>query len=185
MAREMKDSGIEWIGQIPERWDLIRLENCMTQINEKNTKLKMHNILSLSKKNGVTPYEDRGNQGNKSKEDLSEYKEKIASLGHSFNVDIEVKKIDDNVGKKTTWTTSTVVGENVYYSVYTDTVENAVYGSSGKYTLKEGDIISVTATNTDVTIAQSLRNAFYAIAGKGTYQISGSHSGVVQNNGTH
>lgn len=117
--------------------------------------------------------------------DLSEYKEQIAALGHSFNVDIEVKKIDDNVGKKTTWTTSTVVGENVYYSVYTDTVEEQVYGSSGKYTLKEGDIISVTATNTDVTIAQSLRNAFYAIAGKGTYQISGSHSGVVQNNGTH
>ena len=125
------------------------------------------------------------NVGAITQEDLSEYKEQIASLGHSFNVDIEVKKIDDNVGKKTTWTTSTVVGENVYYSVYTDTVENAVYGSSGKYTLKEGDIISVTATNTDVTIAQSLRNAFYAIAGKGTYQISGSHSGVVQNNGTH
>ena len=112
-------------------------------------------------------------------------KEEIAALGHSFNVDIEVKKIDDNVGKKTTWTTSTTVGENVYYSVYTDTIEEQVYGPSGKYTLKEGDIISVTATNTDVTIAQSLRNAFYAIAGKGTYQISGAHSGVVQNNGTH
>lgn len=88
MAREMKDSGIEWIGQIPERWDLIRLENCMTQINEKNTKLKMHNILSLSKKNGVTPYEDRGNQGNKSKEDLSEYKlaYKNTIIANSMNI---------------------------------------------------------------------------------------------------
>ena len=84
----MKDSGIEWIGQIPERWDLIRLENCMTQINEKNTKLKMHNILSLSKKNGVTPYEDRGNQGNKSKEDLSEYKlaYKNTIIANSMNI---------------------------------------------------------------------------------------------------
>jgi hypothetical protein len=125
------------------------------------------------------------NVGAITQSDLSEYKEEIAALGHSFNVDIEVKKIDDNVGKKTTWTTSTTVGENVYYSVYTDTIEEQVYGPSGKYTLKEGDIISVTATNTDVTIAQSLRNAFYAIAGKGTYQISGAHSGVVQNNGTH
>ena len=88
MSREMKDSGIEWIGQIPERWDLIRLENCMTQINEKNTKLKMHNILSLSKKNGVTPYEDRGNQGNKSKEDLSEYKlaYKNTIIANSMNI---------------------------------------------------------------------------------------------------
>ena len=124
------------------------------------------------------------NVGAITQSDLSEYKEQIAALGHSFNVDIEVKKIDDNVGKKTTWTTSTTVGENVYYSVYTDTIEEQVY-SKGKYTLKEGDIVSVTATNTDVTNAQSLRNAFYAIAGKGTYQISGAHSGVVQNNGTH
>lgn len=117
--------------------------------------------------------------------DLTEYKSKISALGHTFDVNLEVKKIDDNVGKKATWTTSTVVGENVYYSVYTDTIEQQVYGPSGKYTLKEGDILSVNAVNTDVTIAQSLRNTFYAIAGKGTYQISGSHSGQVQNNGSN
>jgi len=116
--------------------------------------------------------------------DLDSYKENITSLGHTFSVELEVKKMDDNVGKKTTWTTSSVVGENVYFSVYTDTIENQVY-STGKYTLKEGDIVSAKATNTDVTIAQSLRNVFYAIAGKGTYQISGSHSGVVQNNGSN
>ncbi|MGN1329901.1 MAG: hypothetical protein ACI4VN_00995 [Clostridia bacterium] len=116
--------------------------------------------------------------------DLDAYKEDISSLGHTFNVDIEVKKIDNNIGKKTTWTTSSVVGENVYFSVYTDTIEEQVY-SNGKYTLKEGDIVSVSATNTDITIAQSLRNVFYAIAGKGTYQISGAHSGVVQNNGSN
>jgi hypothetical protein len=117
--------------------------------------------------------------------DLTEYKERIGSLGHTFSTSMEVKKIDDNVGKKTTWTTSTVVGENVYYSVYTDTIEGQVYSSTGKFPLKEGDIISVTSVNTDTTIAQSLRNVFYAIAGKGTYQISGSHSGIVQNNGSN
>lgn len=25
MARQMKDSGVEWIGQIPEDWDVARL----------------------------------------------------------------------------------------------------------------------------------------------------------------
>ena len=84
----MKDSGVEWIGQIPEVWDLIRLKNCTIQINEKNTDLKMNNILSLSNKNGVTPYEDRGNQGNKSKEDLSEYKlaYKSTIIANSMNI---------------------------------------------------------------------------------------------------
>jgi len=125
------------------------------------------------------------NVGSITQSDLNEYKEEIGALGHTFNVELEVKKMDDNVGKKSEWTTSSVVGENVYYSVFTDTIENEVYGSSGKYTMKEGDILSVSAVNTDVTIAQSLRNVFYAIAGKGTYQISGAHSGVVQNNGSH
>ena len=117
--------------------------------------------------------------------DLTEYKDSIAALGHTFQTDIEVKAIDDNVGKKTTWTTSTVVGENVYVSVYTGEIEDQVYGASGKYTLKEGDILSVTSVNTDTTIGQSLRNVFYAITGQGTYRISGSHSGVVQNNGSN
>ena len=104
--------------------------------------------------------------------DLQEYKEKIGALGHTFKTDMEVKRIDENVGKKTSWTTSQVVGENTYYSVYTEAIEAQVNGPSGKFTLKEGDIFSVSSVNTDVTIAQSLRNVFYAIAGKGTYQIA-------------
>lgn len=124
------------------------------------------------------------NIGSINQSDLDSYKETIASLGHTFNTEIEVKKMDDNVGKKTSWTTSSVIGENVYFSVYTDTIEQQVY-SKGKYTLKEGDIVSVNSVNTDVTIAQSLRNVFYAISGKGSYQISGAHSGVVQNNGSN
>lgn len=117
--------------------------------------------------------------------DLTEYTQSIGALGHTFNTSLEVKKIDDNVGKKTNWTTSKVVGENVYYSIYTDAIEKQVYGPSGKFTLKQGDIFSVTSVNTDTTIAQSLRNVFYAIAGKGTYQISGSHSALVENNGSN
>lgn len=124
------------------------------------------------------------NIGSITQSDLDSYKETIASLGHTFNTEIEVKKMDENVGKKTSFTTSSVIGENVYFSVYTDTIEQEVY-SKGKFILNEGDIVSVKSTNKDVTIAQSLRNVFYAISGKGSYQISGSHSGVVQNNGSH
>lgn len=123
------------------------------------------------------------NVGAITQSDLDEYKDSIAALGHSFKTDLEVKSIDDNVGKKATWTTSTVIGENVYYSIYTDKIESQVYGASGKYALSQGDIFSVTSVNTDTTIGQSLRNVFYSITGKGTYKISGSHSGVVQNNG--
>lgn len=29
MAREMKDSGIEWIGEMPKEWELIRMKACI------------------------------------------------------------------------------------------------------------------------------------------------------------
>lgn len=74
MSRPMKDSGVEWIGEIPEDWEIKKLKWCITEINEKNNPIKMANILSLTKDKGVLPYEDKGNQGNKSKDDLSQYK---------------------------------------------------------------------------------------------------------------
>lgn len=32
---EMKDSGIEWIGDIPQNWKLKRIQFCLDEINEK------------------------------------------------------------------------------------------------------------------------------------------------------
>ena len=31
MARKMKDSGIEWIGEIPEGWEIHRMKSCISQ----------------------------------------------------------------------------------------------------------------------------------------------------------
>ena len=31
MARKMKDSGIEWIGEIPEGWEVHRMKSCISQ----------------------------------------------------------------------------------------------------------------------------------------------------------
>ena len=31
MAREMKDSGIEWIGEIPQNWNICRIKNCICE----------------------------------------------------------------------------------------------------------------------------------------------------------
>ena len=71
---EMKDSGIEWIGDIPQNWKLKRIQFCLDEINEKNIPIKTEQVLSLVKDKGVMLYEDKGNQGNKAKEDVSQYK---------------------------------------------------------------------------------------------------------------
>lgn len=74
LSREMKDSGVEWIGEIPKEWELRKLRYILTERNEKNSPIKTNNILSLSVKRGVFPYSEKVGGGNKSKEDLTAYK---------------------------------------------------------------------------------------------------------------
>lgn len=71
---KMKDSGIPWVGFVPNDWEIVRLQSQLFEVNENNNPVKTTQILSLTNKLGVIPYEDKGNQGNKSKEDLTGYK---------------------------------------------------------------------------------------------------------------
>lgn len=72
--REMKDSGVEWIGEIPEGWTIERLQWHVSEIKESNKPEKTRQVLSLTNKRGVIPYEEKGAQGNVAKEDYSQYK---------------------------------------------------------------------------------------------------------------
>ena len=74
MAREMKDSGVEWIGCVPRHWSLRRLQYILKERNEKNTNNITNNILSLTAAKGVIPYSERESGGNKHKDDLTSYK---------------------------------------------------------------------------------------------------------------
>ena len=114
----------------------------------------------------------------------------IAATGNSYDVEMEVKILDENIGKKSAWTQGTVIGENVYYSVYTSQIvevlkdTSGIYGSNGVYTMKEGDIFSVSVKNTNQTMSQTIRSVFYSIAGNDTYSIAAQHAGVVTATGT-
>lgn len=72
--REMKDSGIEWIGKIPVNWNKQKIKYTLTQRVKKNNPVICKNILSLTAKQGVVPYSEKeGAGGNKPKEDYSSY----------------------------------------------------------------------------------------------------------------
>ncbi len=45
---KLKDSGIEWIGSIPEHWEIRKLSRLFKERKCKNTGMKEHNVLSLS-----------------------------------------------------------------------------------------------------------------------------------------
>lgn len=69
-----KDAGIEWIGEIPQNWEFLRLQFCLDEIKQKNNPIQSEQVLSLVKDRGVMLYEEKGNVGNVAKEDISEYK---------------------------------------------------------------------------------------------------------------
>lgn len=48
MVEQMKPSGIDWIGDIPESWKVTRLQTLFDQVKEKNSGTKKKNLLSLS-----------------------------------------------------------------------------------------------------------------------------------------
>ena len=48
MARKMKDSGIEWIGESPEGWEIKYFVQLFSQVKNKNIGLREKNLLSLS-----------------------------------------------------------------------------------------------------------------------------------------
>ena len=109
----------------------------------------------------------------------SKYVENISSTGNTYNVDMEVKVLDENPGKKTSQVEEKKIGENVYYSVYTSQIEEELYNGTGVYSLKEGDIVTVSAKNTNTTLSQQLKNFFYTVTGNDSYTIAAEHGGVV------
>ena len=70
----MQDSRIPWLGSVPSHWKRGKLKQYIFEISEKNSPVKTTDILSLTNKLGVVPYEEKGNQGNTAKEKYDEYK---------------------------------------------------------------------------------------------------------------
>ena len=72
--REMKASGISWLGELPSNWELRKIKYCLQERVEKNNPVRTTEILSLTAKQGVIPYDQKEGGGNKPKEDVSAYR---------------------------------------------------------------------------------------------------------------
>ena len=108
----------------------------------------------------------------------------LAATGNAYDVDMEVQILDESANKKTSQVQSSKVGENYYYSEYNTQIENKL-AETGTYTLKQGDIISVSVKNSNQTISQVLKNFMYRVSGSNTYNIAAADSGIVNVNGTY
>lgn len=72
--REMRDSRIPWLGEYPAAWSLKKIKYCLQERIEKNNPVRTTDILSLTAKQGVIPYDQKEGGGNKPKEDVSAYR---------------------------------------------------------------------------------------------------------------
>ena len=66
--REMKASGISWLGELPSNWELRKIKYCLQERVEKNNPVRTTEILSLTAQQGVIPYDQKERGGNKPKE---------------------------------------------------------------------------------------------------------------------
>ena len=149
-------------------------------------------ISQLAVETSTTEFVDNvRNTGKLTLDNYSKFIDEITATGNSYDVEMEIQVLDENPGVKTTQAETTKIGENVYYTLYDSQIKerlgiDSTDNTTNKHqiTLKEGDMVYVTVKNTNTTIAQTLRNFFYRIAGHDTYQVSAQHAGMVTVNGT-
>ena len=72
--REMKDSGIAWIGKIPSEWDIVPFRAYVNERVERNKGNKTDELLALSFALGVTLYKDKVYNKDRVKDDFEDYK---------------------------------------------------------------------------------------------------------------
>lgn len=114
--REMKDSGVEWIGMVPKEWTLLPFRRVLKERNEKNTPIKSTERLSLSIELGVTLYSEKTTNLDRFKDDFEQYK--LAYKGdlvmNSMNMIVGATGVSEYFG----------CVSPVYYTFYDDSLEH-------------------------------------------------------------
>lgn len=114
--REMKDSGVEWIGMVPKEWTLLPFRRVLKERNEKNTSIKSTERLSLSIELGVTLYSEKTTNLDRFKDDFEQYK--LAYKGdlvmNSMNMIVGATGVSEYFG----------CVSPVYYTFYDDSLEH-------------------------------------------------------------
>ncbi|KLG13435.1 hypothetical protein YA49_02505 [Enterobacter cloacae subsp. cloacae] len=68
---EYKDSGVEWLGEVPNHWKTVSISRLFSRV--KRTGYKEKELLSVYRNYGVIPKSSRDDNNNKPSEDLSPY----------------------------------------------------------------------------------------------------------------
>ena len=109
--------------------------------------------------------------------DYEAYLKEISATGNSFDVEMELQRLDENASKKAIQSEGTVSSKSTYTTYYTTHILDMLNNNNGTLLLKEGDIITAKVTSTNTTIFQQLTK--YLGKNSTTGAIVASSSGVV------
>lgn len=116
----------------------------------------------------------------------------LQSSGNTYDVDVEVKILDETTSKIVTDVDNKKIGNNTYYSLFTSQIEDKLGISSlittnnryGQLILKQGDLISATVKNNSQTLSQSLKSFYFSATSGDLHIIAASSSGTININGS-
>ncbi len=127
---------------------------------------------------------DIKNTGVLTQEKYQSFQNKLAATGNTYNIDMEIKHLDENPGKKLTQANYSKIGEDVYWSEYTSQIIETLESSNDStITLKKGDRIYVSVSNQNSTAAQTLQSSTLKIANDGEQVIKADDDGMVKVDG--
>ena len=120
-------------------------------------------------------------------ENYQRFVSSLQSSGNTYEIDMEVKILDDTTSKLVTQANPSKIGNNSYYSLFTSQIEDKIGISSqnttnnrtGKIILKQGDGISVTVKNNSKTLSQVLKSFYYSTTTGDLHIIAASSSGTI------
>lgn len=136
-------------------------------------------VSQLTVQNETTEFVDEiRTTGKITPEKYDQFVQSITSTGNLYDVDIEVKVLDENPGKKSVQVQRDKLGENYYFEVFNSQVMEKI-DANQPYLLKEGDIVAVKVKNSTQTLSQQFKNFFYTVLGNDTYTIAADHGGIV------
>ncbi len=111
-------------------------------------------------------------------ESLDSLKQKLATTGNTYDVNLEVSRKTDDVGKKSGWSTGTNIGEGAFYTLQ-GTQINEQLESTGQFKLNVGDTLSAKVENSSKTMASTLKSAILGVSESSKSEIAATASSLV------
>lgn len=143
---------------------------------------KKDDVSTLTVQTTTTEFTDKiRTTGKLTRDEYDNFVQTLAATGNSYKIDMTIQVSDENPTKKQV-SASATIGENVYTTMYTTQIIEAL-DNSGTLNLKEGDIVSVSVENTNNTIGMQLRNWAYRVTGNNSSTVTAASSGIVTTNG--